>query len=70
MGAVISVNIDARDIGRQAGEIVEKILSGANVADIPRVYAREADVAVNLISAKKLGRPINNETLRRGKAIN
>jgi putative ABC transport system substrate-binding protein len=70
MGAVISANIDARDIGRQAGEMVEKILSGANVADIPSVDARKANVTVNQITAKKIGRPISNETIFRGKVIN
>jgi putative ABC transport system substrate-binding protein len=70
MGAVMSTNIDARDIGRQAGEMVEKILSGANVADIPSVDARKANITINPVTAKKIGRPINNETLRRGKVIN
>ncbi|MFI5296271.1 MAG: ABC transporter substrate-binding protein [Thermodesulfovibrionales bacterium] len=70
MGAVMSAIIDARDIGRQAGEMVAKILSGANVADIPSVDARKANVTINLITAKKIGRPISNETLLRGRAIN
>ncbi len=70
MGAVISVNIDARDIGRQAGEMAAKILSGANVKDIPSVDARKANVMVNLITAKKIGRPLSNETLLRRKVIN
>ncbi len=69
MGAVMSVNINARDIGKQAGEMAEKILSGADVSDVPGVDAREADVAVNLITARKMGRPINKEILRRGKVI-
>ncbi|MFI5294294.1 MAG: ABC transporter substrate-binding protein [Thermodesulfovibrionales bacterium] len=70
MGAVMSANIDARDIGKQAGEMVAKILSGANVADIPSVDARKANVTVNLITAKKIGRPLSNETLSRWKVIN
>jgi putative ABC transport system substrate-binding protein len=70
MGAVISANIDARDIGRQAGEMVEKILSGTNVADVPSVDARKANVRVNLITAKKIGRTISSEILLRGKAVN
>jgi putative ABC transport system substrate-binding protein len=70
MGAVMSLTIDARDVGRQAGEMAEKILSGAKVADIPSVDARKANVTVDLITAKKLGIPINSGTLRRGKVIN
>ena len=50
--------------------MAEKILSGANVADIPSVDARKANVTVDLTTAKKLGRPITNGTLRRGKVIN
>lgn len=70
MGAIMCLAIDARDIGRQAGEMAEKILSGAKVADIPSVDARKANVTVDLITAKKLGRSINSGTLRRGKVIN
>lgn len=70
MGAVMSANIDARDIGRQAGEMAEKILSGTDVSDMPGADARKAKVSLNPIAAKKLGRPISSETLRRYKVIN
>lgn len=61
MGAVVSANIDANDIGRQAGEMTAKILSGVRVADVPSIDARKAIVAVNSIAARKLGRNLNKD---------
>lgn len=62
MGAVLSVGIDAFDIGRQAGEMMEKILNGGDVAKVPRAYARKANVTVNRKIAKKMGVEINTGT--------
>jgi len=61
MGAVLSANIDANDIGRQAGEITAKILSGTDVKDLPSIDARKAIVTANPVAAKKLGRDLNKD---------
>jgi len=60
LGAMISVGIDAFDIGRQAGEIAKEILSGTNIKNLPRVDARKAVLTLNLKVAKKLGIRVNN----------
>ena len=54
MGALVSLDIDAYDIGRQAGEIVKKILSGTKAGKIPRTGARKTDIIVNRKAAEKL----------------
>jgi putative ABC transport system substrate-binding protein len=62
-GAFISIGIDAHDIGRQAGEMVQKIASGTEVTRIQRVDAWKPVVTINLKIAKKLGIPVNKEML-------
>jgi ABC-type uncharacterized transport system substrate-binding protein len=66
MGAVISVSIDPYDIGKQAGEMTRKILSGTKVTNLPRSDARKSVLGLNLKIAKKIGIDINSEAI--GKA--
>lgn len=70
LGAVMSVSLDAFDIGRQAGEMAKEILSGTNIKNLPRFDARKAVLTINLKTAKKLGVTINNEIISRTKIIN
>ena len=55
MGAFLSMDIDAFDMGRQAAEMVERIRIGKPADHISPVYARKAIVSKNLMIAKKLG---------------
>ena len=55
LGAFMSTGIDAFDMGRQAGEIAIKILSGADVKSVRHVGARRLVVSTNLMVARKLG---------------
>lgn len=55
LGAMISVGIDAFDIGRQAGGMAIEILSGSDIKNLPRVDARKTVLTLNLKVAKKLG---------------
>ncbi len=65
MGALISFDIDAADIGMQAWEITEKILSGMDVRKIKEADARRAVVTVNRKTARKLGVTVAGEFLKR-----
>jgi putative ABC transport system substrate-binding protein len=69
MGAFISIGIDAHDIGHQAGEMVQRIVSGTDVKQVERVDPRKAIVTINLKIAKKLGIPVNKEMLSEAKII-
>jgi putative ABC transport system substrate-binding protein len=51
----MSTGIDPFDMGRQAGEIATKILSGADVSGVRHVGARRLVVSTNLMVARKLG---------------
>lgn len=55
MGAFLSMDIDAYDMGRQAGEMAQQIRAGADVRKISPTYARKAIVSTNLLIARKLG---------------
>ena len=54
-GAFMSTGIDAFDMGRQAGEIASKILSGTDLKNVQHVGARRLVVSTNLMVARKLG---------------
>ena len=54
-GALYSLDWDYGDIGRQAGELVQRILRGAKPADLPTASPRKLTYAVNMKSAQQLG---------------
>jgi len=80
MGAFMSMDIDARDMGRQAGEMAGAILAGADINRIKPVYAASAVVSTNVMIARKLGIKltvammsgvkINDKVFRRVRSIN
>jgi len=55
MGALLSLDIDDADLGRQAGEMACRILDGAAVSALPSTEARITHLKVNRNVAKKLG---------------
>ena len=69
LGALMSIGIDAFDIGVQAGEMAQEILAGRNVKVIPHADARSAVVAINIKIAKKLGINIPEDVIARAKKI-
>lgn len=65
MGALISLNIDAYDLGKQAGEMAKEILSGKDIRNIPGSDARKIVLSINSKAAKKLGITINDEIVNK-----
>jgi putative ABC transport system substrate-binding protein len=55
MGALLSLDIDGEDMGRQAGELASRVLKGTSVSALPRAEARTTHLKVNRNVAKKLG---------------
>ena len=71
MGALMSIGIDAFDIGSQAGEMAKKVLSqGGKVDDQHQVDARKAVITINLKIAGKLGIAVDEKVLRKARVIN
>ena len=60
MGAFMSLDIDPYQSGKQAGELVNRLLAGAAVNSIPGADARRALITINLRVAKKLGIQVND----------
>ena len=58
-GAFMSTDIDAFDMGTQAGEMAKEILFGRGVKDVRHVYARKVVISTNLMIARKLGVNLN-----------
>ena len=55
MGAFLSMDIDAFDMGRQAGEMVLEIQAGKRVEKVKQTYARKAIISTNAMIAEKFG---------------
>jgi putative ABC transport system substrate-binding protein len=61
MGALLSLDINASDMGRQAGELAARILSGTNARDIAAVEADNPTLVINETVAGKLRIPLGGE---------
>jgi putative ABC transport system substrate-binding protein len=59
MGAFVSTEIDAFDMGVQAGDMANKILSGKHVKHVQQAHARTYVVSSNVMVAGKLGIGLN-----------
>ena len=59
MGAFLSTGFDAFDMGAQAGDMANKILSGMQVKNVQQALARQYVVATNVMVAGKLGIGLN-----------
>lgn len=68
MGALLALEIDTYDIGRQAGETAVKILSGTNVRQIAISSARNVKITINRNTARKLEIDNRGEIFKSAKA--
>jgi putative tryptophan/tyrosine transport system substrate-binding protein len=68
-GALLSMEVDAVEAGRQAGEIVKRVLAGGNMKNLEKEYARASILTINPIIAKKLGINISDNTIKQAKII-
>jgi len=55
LGALIAFDLDSKDMGRQAGEMAVRLLSGESVSLVPMQDARTASTSINPVIARKLG---------------
>lgn len=69
MGALMALEANPFDLGRQAGEMSRKILSGVSVGSIPRTDPRSSVMTINGKIARKLGISLGEEVLGRAKVI-
>ncbi|AAR34818.1 MULTISPECIES: ABC transporter substrate-binding protein [Geobacter] len=69
MGAIMALDIDPYDLGRQGGDLIRRILSGAPVEQVQRVEPRSMVMTVNAKVARKLGLTLSEEALGRARVI-
>jgi len=68
-GALASYGPDAREMGRQAARLVDKILKGGKPVEIPVEVSPKVEFVINLKTAKALGLTIAPEVLYRADRI-
>ncbi|HEY0837860.1 MAG TPA: ABC transporter substrate-binding protein [Azospirillum sp.] len=68
-GAVASVGFDYRQVGRQTGEIVVRILKGEKPGDVPVTLARGTDLYINPKAAAAMGVTIPDAVAKRATRI-
>ena len=70
MGALLALSFDStQDIGRQAGELANEVLSGKSAGDLPYTTARQTNLIVNLKAAQKLGVEVPKAVLGRATTV-
>lgn len=68
-GAVAASGFDYRDIGRQTGDIVVRILKGEKPGDIPATVAAASDLYVNPKAAEAMGITIPDSVMKRATKV-
>lgn len=68
-GALISFDCDYRDLGRQAGEVILKILNGEDPADIGVRRPEKINFSLNLVTAERLGIRIPSAIIREASEV-
>jgi len=68
-GALMAYGVDTRLVSRRAAEYVDKVLRGANPAELPIEQATQYRLVVNLKTAKALGLTIPQSLLLRADEV-
>ncbi|HYD69537.1 ABC transporter substrate-binding protein [Azospirillum sp.] len=64
-GTVASLGFDYRQVGRQTGEVVVRVLKGEKPGDLPATYARGTDLFINPKAAAAMGVTIPDAVAKR-----
>jgi len=68
-GSLVAYGPNYYEMGRQAADLVDKILKGARPKDIAVVHANKFDLAINLRTASSIGLKIPPELLKKADRI-
>lgn len=68
-GALLALEVDATEAGRQAGEMANMILAGTDARSIRQADAQGGNLTINSVVAKKLGIPLNGSLVKKAKVL-
>ncbi|KQV35658.1 MULTISPECIES: ABC transporter substrate-binding protein [unclassified Rhizobium] len=68
-GSLAALGFNYRDVGKQTGEVVVRILKGENPGDIPVRIAAGSDLVVNKAAAAKMGVTFPESVLKRANRV-
>jgi putative ABC transport system substrate-binding protein len=68
-GAIATIGFDYIDVGKQAGQMVVRVLKGEKPANIPVEGVKGSDLYVNPTSAAKMGVEIPKELVSKAKQV-
>lgn len=60
-GALLALSVDYTDVGRQSGEIAERILAGEKPASIPVTAPRKVSLSINMNTARQIDVAIGDD---------
>lgn len=63
-GALLSTDVDYKDLGRQAGEVALRVLGGEKPDTIKPLKPRKVNISLNLFTAERLGLKFSPEILK------
>lgn len=70
MGSLVSVSFSSsEDIGAQAGELANALISGKSAEDLPFTKARKISFVINMKTAKRLGISVPSAVLSRAENV-
>ena len=70
MGMLMSLSFaSSYDIGRQAGELAQRIINGESPWEVPYTKARQTKLFINLIAARRLGIKIPDAILKQADKV-
>lgn len=70
IGALLSLSMDASDMGRQAGLLAQEIMKGGDAASLPEALDGHLILSINLMAAKHLGIVFNGNTVKKARIVN
>jgi putative ABC transport system substrate-binding protein len=68
-GSIAALGFNYRDVGKQTGEVVVRILKGEKPGDIPAKVAAGTDLAINKTFAAKMGVTLPESVVKRATQV-